>query len=119
MHRSDLMVRPAESKPEPPLRLTVLWCVPGGMLAYIFALTLVSSVVPRHSEGVRDVVAIPWPIFATIPWLTAAVLGTGLVVILLRGARTRLVAFLLLVITIAVCNSLAVGLLRRDYIGKF
>jgi hypothetical protein len=43
----------------------------------------------------------------------------GVVLLVVRGGRMRFAALLLLLITIAVCNTLTVELLRRDYIGKF
>jgi hypothetical protein len=97
----------------------VLLCIPFGAATYLAALVLVSGVVPRHSEGVRQCVSLPWMVFATLPWLLAAAISISGALFAARNARQRAAAVALLMLTIVVCNMLAVDLLRRDYIGKF
>ena len=118
MHRSDLTEDSVLPKSEPPLRFSVLWCVPAGAVAYVFTLLMVASVVPRHREGIRECVSIPWAVFATLPWAAAAVLSGGIALLVVRGGQMRFAALLLLLITIAVCNTLTADLLRRDYVGN-
>ena len=111
--------RTADSTRRRPLRPAVIWCVPAGAVAYEFALLMVISIVPRHRDGIRECVSIPWAVLATLPWATAAVLSGGIVLLVVRGRQMRFAALLLLLITIAFCNTLTVDLLRRDYVGKF
>jgi len=88
-----------------------------GALAYAVAAALIVFAAPRQDEGVRRVVDMPWPVFATMP--TAAAVAAVLLAcrwIATRGQRLWFVVSASVVVL--ACSSLALEILRRDYVGK-
>ena len=89
-----------------------------GFLTYGAAFLFTMAVVPRVSEGVRNVVNLPWPVYVAIPTTMAFVALAAFSVLIPRRKRS---SFFIVGFNLAVAASTCVGsaLLRRDYIGKF
>lgn len=89
-----------------------------GVVIYAAAYVLTMACVPRLSEGGRNVVDMPWPIYVSLPtafaFLPLAVLG-------LTIPKRKWNSFFVVGFNLAVAASTCIGsgLLRRDYIGKF
>jgi hypothetical protein len=45
--------------------MSAVWGVLFGIAVFAAALCAVMAVVPRHGEGVRQIVAIPWALYAS------------------------------------------------------
>lgn len=89
-----------------------------GLLAYAVSLAIVMACAPRHAEGSRHVVSIPWPAYVILPGALAflPLIAIGLTIPLRKWNAAFIIGFNL---TIAICTYWASELLRRDYIGKF
>lgn len=88
-----------------------------GVVAYLIAFLATMLLAPRLQENVRSVVALPWPLYASIPSVVAAILGIVTGTLVSRG-RQRLTFWICVGTTIALCSSLGIELLRRDFAGK-
>ena len=88
-----------------------------GIAAYAIALVATMGLVPRRDEGIRQVVDVPWPVYVSAP----ALLAFGVLLVIAfwvpkqKWSSYFIIGFNL---AIAVCTSIASGLLRHDFIGK-
>lgn len=89
-----------------------------GILMYAVTFFLTMACVPRQSEGVRQVVDMPWPLYVALPTALAFV---PLLVLGLTVPKRKWSSFFIIGFNLAIAASTCVGsdLLRRDYIGKF
>lgn len=88
-----------------------------GMAAYLLACFLVMNLAPRRDEGIRSVIALPWPVYAWLP----SVVSVGAVLVASRFFRQRTgrLGFLISGLSmVAAFSYLGWDLLRRDWIGK-
>jgi len=109
--------------PRPPKPATTSYTLVGlggsfGLLTYGAALLFTMAVVPRVSEGIRNVVNLPWPLYVAIPTTMAFVSLAAFSVLV---PRQKWSSFFIIGFNLAVAASTCIGsgLLRRDYIGKF
>lgn len=89
-----------------------------GCVAYAIAFVVTITFAPRSPEGIREVVNLPWPVFAFLPSL----LSFGFLPVAchdLATPRERFFVILLFSAAVGVCTYFGIDLLRRDYIGKF
>jgi len=89
-----------------------------GFLAYAVSLAIAMGYVPRHAEGIRQVVSIPWPAYVILPGALAflPLIAIGFMIPSRKWNAAFIIGFNL---AIAICAFGASELLRRDYIGKF
>lgn len=89
-----------------------------GFAAYIASVAIVMGCVPRHPEGTRQVVSLPWPLYVTLPGVLAflPMIAAGMTISRRKWSLAFIVGFTL---AIAFCQTSTSELLRRDYIGKF
>lgn len=95
------------------------WGIAAGLMSHVVALFAVMLAVPRQEEGVRQIVAIPWPAYALLPSMLSAATLLVLLFVPLKQPNWRLRMILAAGITMALCSLLSIDLLRRDFAGKF
>lgn len=74
---------------------------------------------PRYQEGIRSCVDLPWPLYAMLPLSIAVAAAYGVTLLISRDGRRRIYLTSIAGLAIAICSPLFIGLLRRDFIGKF
>jgi hypothetical protein len=112
------LVEPAKS-PKPRIPDAFFAGVGGsfGVFAYVVAFVITMALVPRVSEGSRQVVDLPWSVYVALPTVVALI---PLIIIGLAVPRRNWNLAFLAVFNVAIAASTCVGwqLLRRDFIGK-
>lgn len=116
------MSQPTPHDPIPTLRSTLFAATAGtfvGGFGYLAAMVLTIASAPRQLEHViRQVVTMPWPVYAWIP--TVAAIAVLLIsACSIRGQSRRLVFLIFGAMSLAFFAHHGIDLLRRDYIGKF
>lgn len=89
-----------------------------GCVAYATAFIATIDTAPRQSENIRQVVDLPWPVFALLPSLLAFV-PLLVALVSLPKWTTRMSLILTYSAAVAAISYFGIDLLRRDYIGKF
>jgi hypothetical protein len=95
-----------------------LWGIPLGLMLYVVAIEVVIASAPRYSQGVRECVDLPWPVFAVLPYVVAILLVYLVSLFTTRCWKLRVLVLCAAVLTILLCSPVGIGLLRRDFIGK-
>ena len=110
----------SESKPQRSLaRVLVVAPLVTIGLAILSLITTV-SVVPRRSEGIRDVPNVPWPVYAAIGNLIPIIGSILILGFVFRGSRDRIIAWIIAALFCYIAHeTFLTNLLRRDFIGKF
>jgi hypothetical protein len=111
---------PSEPRPEPslPRVLLVAPLLTAGFA--ILSLIFTMSVVPRRTEGIRDVPDISWPAYAMIGNLIPIMCSILVLGFIFRGARDRIIAWMIAALFCYIAHeTFLTNLLRRDFIGKF
>ena len=78
------------------------------------------SLVPRRSEGIRDVPDISWSTYAMIGNLIPILGSLILLGCIFRATRERLLAWVVAAVFCYIAHeTFLTNMLRRDFIGKF
>ena len=89
-----------------------------GSLAYAASIMSVMVFAPRRDENIRQVVALSWPVYSSLPGLIASSVLILLLFVPLPSAMSRLPFIIAAGIGIVVSAIISFDLLRRDFVGK-
>jgi hypothetical protein len=94
----------------------------GVVLATLLCLVAAAAAIglaPRTIEGGRSIVALSWPLFASLPIIVAGAIALSIGLFLPGQARHRIAFVIGTAIGLFLTSGCCLDILRRDYIGKF